>query len=180
MQGVERYKVRLLPHDERWRSEFEETKIRLRVLWKENVVDIQHFGSTSIQGVWAKPILDVAVVLKSFDELDAEAMTRAGYDDCGFQDPDHTRRLFVLRGDNEVSLHHIHCYEPDDADFKRCIGFRDYLNSHPKEAQEYSELKRKLAEKYPEDRFAYTDAKWGFVKSIYDALFLSDQAVSEK
>ena len=75
MQGVERYKVRLLPHDERWRSEFEETKIQLRVLWKENVVDIQHFGSTSIQGIWAKPILDVAVVPKSFDELDAEALS---------------------------------------------------------------------------------------------------------
>ena len=160
MQGVERYKVRLVPHDERWHDEFLTVRARIQALWNEAVVDIQHFGSTSIHGIWAKPILDIAVVVKSFDAMDTGAMKRAGYDDCGLQDPDRSRYLFVLRGEGGLSLHHIHCYLPDDADFKRCVGFRDYLNSHPEAAQAYSELKRKLAAAYPDDRFAYTDAKW--------------------
>ena len=170
MQGVERYKVRLLPHDEAWADEFVKTKEQIQNLWGENVIDIQHFGSTSVKGIWAKPILDVAVVLKSFANIDIEALTSIGYDFCGLQKPDNDRYLFVLRADNNFSLRHIHCYEPHNLDFEQCIGFRDYLNSHPEEACQYSELKKKLAEQFPDDRFAYTDAKWSFVKSIYDKL----------
>ena len=95
MQGVERYKVRLVPHDERWHDEFLTVRARIQALWNEAVVDIQHFGSTSIHGIWAKPILDIAVVVKSFDAMDAGAMKRAGYDDCGLQDPDRSRLSLI-------------------------------------------------------------------------------------
>ena len=101
MQGVERYKVRLLSHDERWHEEFLVVKAQILGMWKENVVDIQHFGSASIHGIWAKPILDVAVVVKSFDAMDTGALKRAGYDDCGLQNPDRSRYLFVLRGEGD-------------------------------------------------------------------------------
>ena len=168
MQGVERYKVRLLPHDERWHEEFLVAKARILRMWKENVVDIQHFGSTSIHGIWAKPILDVAVVVKSFDAMNTGALKRAGYDDCGLQDPDRSRYLFVLRGEGGLSLHHIHCYLPDDADFKRCVGFRDYLNSHPEAAQAYSELKRGLAARFLDGRVAYSNEKEMFIRSAYN------------
>lgn len=170
MQGVERYKVKLLPHDKTWDTEFVEAKTQIRELWHENIVDIQHFGSTAIHNIWAKPILDIAVVLKSFADMDIKAMTDIGYDYCGLQKPDNDRYLFVLRGDDERSLRHIHCYEGNNPDFMRCIGFRDYLNGHLKEAIEYSELKKKLAEQFPDDRCAYTEAKWNFIKSIYDKL----------
>jgi GrpB-like predicted nucleotidyltransferase (UPF0157 family) len=172
MQGVQRYKVRLLPHDEMWEKEFWETKAQIQRIWPDNIIDIQHFGSTAVKGILAKPILDVAVVLKSFSDMDVEAMCRAGYDYCGLQKPDNDRYLFVLRGEGEISLRHIHCYEPENQDFKRCIGLRDYLNTHPNEAFQYSELKHKLAEEFPEDRFAYTDGKWDFVQSIYRKLGL--------
>jgi GrpB-like predicted nucleotidyltransferase (UPF0157 family) len=170
MQGVERYKVRLLPHDNNWKVEFLEAKAQIENIWTENVLDIQHFGSTSIVGIYAKPILDVAVVLKSLGNMDIDAMTQAGYDYCGAQNPEKSRYLFVLRGENQISLRHLHCYEPGDEDFRLCVGFRDYLNSHPEDAQKYSELKLRLAEKYPDDRFAYTDEKLDFVQSIYAKL----------
>jgi len=170
LQGVKCYKVKLLPHDKMWDIEFIEAKKQIQELWCKNIVDIEHFGSTAIHNIWAKPILDIAVVLKSFADMDVKSMTDIGYDYCGLQKPDNDRHLFVLRSDSQLSLRHIHCYEPNNADFIRCIGFRDYLNSHPKEALEYSELKKKLAEQFPDDRFAYTDAKWDFVKSIYDKL----------
>jgi len=167
MQGVERYKVRLLPFDDNWFAEFLEVKTQIEGIWTENVIDIQHIGSTSIRNIFAKPILDVAVVLKSFKTMDVDAMKRVGYDYCGPQNPENSRFLFVLRDEDEISLHHLHCYEPDDENYLFCTRFRDYLNNHPDDAKKYSELKRKLAEQYPDDRLAYTDGKDDFIQSIY-------------
>lgn len=170
MQGVERYKVKLLPYDDMWEAEFLKVKEQIQKLWTGNILDIQHFGSTSIRGIYAKPILDVAVVLKSFAHMDVDAMKQAGYDYCGPQNQEKDRYLFVLRGENQISLQHLHCYEPGNEDFRLCIGFRDYLNSHPEDAAAYSELKQKLAKQFPDDRFAYTDNKLDFVQSIYAKL----------
>lgn len=172
MRGVDQYKVKLLPHDPLWAEEFNKTKALIQALWKDNVVEIQHFGSTAIRGIAAKPILDVAAVLKSFAGMDIEAMERAGYEYGGLREPDNDRHFFMLRGENGISLHHIHCYEPDNVDFKRCVGFRDYLNAHPEEAETYSELKAELARRYPEDRFAYSDGKIEFIQSVYRKLGL--------
>lgn len=170
MQGVERYKVEVLPHCEEWEKEYEDAKNELRDIFRDNIIDIQHVGSTSIKGIYAKPILDIAVVLKSFEDMNIELMKKTGYDYCGAQNEEKDRYLFVLRGEGQISLRHIHCYEPDNLDFYYVTHFRDYLNSHEEYAKEYSDLKRKLAKKYPNDRFAYTDEKEEFVKMIYEKI----------
>ena len=170
MQGVERYKVRLLPHCKEWKLEFEEAKEQLKDIFKDNVDDIQHVGSTSINGIYAKPILDIAVVLKSFENMNIEGMEKAGYDYCGAQNEEKDRYLFVLRGEGQISLRHIHCYEPNNLDFYYVIHFRDFLNQYEEYAKEYSNLKRYLSEKYPDDRFAYTEEKEGFVRMIYQQI----------
>ena len=167
MQGVERYKVRLLPHCDEWEKEYEDAKNELKDILGENAIDIQHVGSTSIKGIYAKPILDIAVVLKSFEDMNIEGMKDAGYSYCGAQNEEKDRYLFVLRGEGQISLRHIHCYEPNNLDFYYVILFRNYLNSHEEYAKEYSDLKRKLAKKYPDDRIAYTDEKEGFIRMIY-------------
>jgi GrpB-like predicted nucleotidyltransferase (UPF0157 family) len=170
MQGVERYKVRLLPHCEEWKMEFEEAKKQLKEIFGDKVDDIQHFGSTSINGIYAKPILDIAVVLKSFEDMNIDGMKKAGYDYCGAQNEEKDRYLFVLRGEGQISLRHIHCYEPNNYDFYYVTHFRDFLNQYEEYAKGYSNLKRYLAEKYPDDRFAYTDEKEGFVRMIYQKI----------
>lgn len=170
MEGVERYKVRLLPHNEEWNKEFIEVKKQIQEIWQNNAIDIQHFGSTSIHGIYAKPILDVAVVLRSFEDMDVDALVNLGYSFCGLQPPDNDRYPYVLRGENQISLRHIHCYEPNNNDFMKCIGFRDYLNIHPNDAKEYSNLKKKLAKRYADDRAAYADEKSGFIQMIYSKL----------
>ncbi|GLC30223.1 GrpB family protein [Clostridium omnivorum] len=170
MQGVERYKVRLLPHSDEWKEEFEEARKQLKEIFGDNIDDIQHVGSTSISGIYAKPILDIAVVLKSFENMNVDGMKIAGYDYCGAQNEEKDRYLFVLRGEGQISLRHIHCYEPNNLDFYYVTHFRDYLNSHEDYAKEYSDLKISLAEQYPEDRFAYTDKKEGFIRMIYQKI----------
>lgn len=170
MEGVERYKVRLMPHNPEWEEEFFKTKEELMECWSSNVVDIQHVGSTAIKSICAKPILDIAVQLKSISNLNIEALTRRGYDYCGPQHGNENYHLFVLRGKNEVSLRHIHCYDRSEKEFDLLVGFCKYLNEHPEEALQYENMKKMLMEKFPCDRIAYTAGKEKFIKEIYGRL----------
>lgn len=172
MEGVERNKVRLLPHNETWDTEYQQVKSQIEAAWSDNVTDIQHIGSTAIHGIPAKPILDIAVRLKSIQSMNLDVLIKLGYDYCGPQCDRNTYHLYVLRGEHQISLRHIHCYDINDNNFFRLVGFRDYLNAHPDVAQQYSELKEELASKYSEDRAAYTNGKEHFIQNIYALLDL--------
>lgn len=78
MEGVERYKVRLMPHNPEWVNEYEKVKDELLKLWKDNILNIQHVGSTAIKLICAKPILDVAVKLNSIKDMDIEVLQKYG------------------------------------------------------------------------------------------------------
>ena len=170
MEGVERYKVKLLPHNKEWRNEFLQVKNEIEAIWSNNILDIQHVGSTAIHNICAKPILDIAVRLKSIKEMDIDSMKGLGYDYCGPQHGSDTYHLYVLRGVNQVSLRHIHCYDSLDNEYFQLVGFRDYLNSHSDVAQKYAELKDILAAEYPDNRVAYTKGKHDFIQNIYSLL----------
>lgn len=172
MEGVERYKVRLLPHNEKWNDEYDQAKSQIEAVWSDNIIDIQHVGSTAIHDIPAKPILDIAVRLNSIQNMDINALKQLGYDYCGPRCDRSTYHLYVLRGANQISLRHIHSYDVNDHEFFQLIGFRDYLNSHPDVAKQYSELKKKLASLYSEDRIAYTKGKEDFIQNIYALLDL--------
>lgn len=170
MEGVEKHKVRLLPHNPEWEKEFIMVKEELIKCWGVNIIDVQHVGSTAIKSICAKPILDVAVRLKSIEEMNVKALTDLGYKYCGAQNEDKTYHLFILRGEKQISLHHIHCYDKNEYEFELLVGFRDYMNAHLDVALQYQELKVRLAEQNPDDRPSYTKAKEEFIKSIYDKI----------
>ena len=170
MEGVDRYGVRLLPHNPKWDEEFLAVAEEIKNCWGKNVIAIEHIGSTAIKLICAKPILDVAVKLKSIKKLDVNAMINLGYEYCGPRNEKGTRHLFVLRGDNEISLRHIHCYHKSENEFNLVVSFRDYLNSHPSDALKYQKLKTDLAKKMPNDRAAYTSAKDEFIRSVYEKI----------
>lgn len=170
MEGVARYCVRLLPHNPAWEEEYLRVKQELCSCWRDNILDIQHVGSTAIPSICAKPILDVAVKLVSIQNMNQVPLTALGYDDCGPQYGNEHYRLFVLRGEGQCSLRHIHCYDQQEAGFQQLVGFRDYLNGHLAAAKEYEGLKRRLAEQYPDDRAAYTKEKEAFIQMIYEKL----------
>lgn len=166
MEGVKRYCVRLLTHNEQWKEEFQKLKQSIQEQWADNVLDIQHVGSTAVPLICAKPILDVAVRLRSVRQLDPSFLEALGYDYCGIRHGNPLHHLFVLRGSGEISLQHIHCYDQTAPEFDQIIGFRDYLNAHPDAARQYEALKKDLAEKYPDNRPAYTKGKEDFIQNI--------------
>lgn len=163
--GLERGVVRLVAYTPEWAWLFELEKARLQAALGDKVLDIQHVGSTSIPGCTAKPILDIAIAVESFEAAFAcvPLIEQLGYEYGG----EHgiPRRHYFVRRDPR-STHHIHMLEQSSADYQAHLLFRDYLRTHPEAVAEYVALKQSLMEQFPADREAYTDGKAVFVQQI--------------
>jgi GrpB-like predicted nucleotidyltransferase (UPF0157 family) len=133
---------------------------------------IEHFGSTAIPGLAAKPIVDVLVEVGSLQETKARiapVLEAEGYD--YFWRATHGENgppfyaWFIKRNSAGVRTHHIHMVESDFEHWDTLL-FRDYLIDYPKTAKEYEALKLALARDYPNDRVAYTKGKTEFVVRV--------------
>src|SRR5918996_855966 len=155
-------KVEVVPHDPRWRDAFEAEAEQVAAALGENVVAVHHIGSTAIPNIYAKPIVDLLVVVRDIAEVDgrSSAMESLGYEVMGeYGIPG--RRYFRKDNQEGIRTHHIHAFEAGSAEAERHLAFRDYMTAHPSEAQRYSDLKRKLADEHTQDIEAYMDGKDG-------------------
>ena len=168
--------IYLADSDPRWPQLFEEERARLQAAIGEWAADIQHVGSTSIPGIAAKPIIDVAVHLRSL--VDAlyciTPLMELGYECLGeFGIPGRIyfrrRTDAPLRGQSHDGVgrtHQIHMYELTNEQYEKQIVFRDYLRSHQDARDAYEALKRELAARHARDVEAYALAKSEFVLDI--------------
>lgn len=164
---VDFFKVEVVLHDPNWRSAFETESKLIALALGENVVAIHHIGSTAIPQIHAKPIVDMLVEVKDLLKIDtySSEMEALGYQAMGeFGIPG--RRFFRKGNEAGIRTHHLHGFEVNSAQIERHLAFRNYMISHPEEAQQYSELKRELANKYHDNIQAYMDGKDGFIKEI--------------
>lgn len=160
-------KIYMVPHDPQWRLLFQREAEQITAALGSDIVAVHHIGSTAIPNIYAKPVIDLLLVVQDHSALDEkQAMIEAmGYAALGeFGIPG--RRYF--RRDNEFGdrTHQIHAFENGSPQITRHLAFRDYLINNPDAAQEYSDLKRELAAKYPDDIEAYMDGKDEFIQEI--------------
>lgn len=163
--GLRRGTVAVEPHNSEWEVAAQQTISKLHEILGNTAVDIQHIGSTSIKNICAKPIIDIAVGVRDFrDILELNAVL----EDNGFifRGQDVPDQYLYVCGDEDSRTHHIHTVIYDSEAWNNYINMRDYLNCHNDEAQAYSELKEKLAKKYPDDRNRYTELKSGLIAEI--------------
>lgn len=165
--GLEGGKVRLRDSDARWAGLFEAEKRRLERAIGPLVGGIEHFGSTAISGIKAKPILDILVGLPRFEDglLLVEPLAALGYDYVGTEmvPNDH---LFGL---GEVRRHLLHAVEHGGYHWNRNLRFRDRLRAEPELAAAYERLKVDLATRFADRRADYTAAKQAFIDKIADS-----------
>lgn len=157
-------KVRLTEYDGNWVRMFEEEARRLREVFGGEILRFEHFGSTSVPGLKAKPVIDMMCLVKDIGRIDAsnERMRGLGYDVAGdWGIPG--RRLFRKGGENRS--HHIHFYQFGHPQIERHLVFRDYLRNHPEEAERYGQLKETLAGRH-DDTSCYSKAKKAFVQEM--------------
>ena len=161
--------VVIVEYNPNWVLLFEQEATRIREVLDENLVTrIEHFGSTAVPGLAAKPIIDLLVGVRSLVEAKQVAVLQLetlGYA-YWFDNPD-PQRMFFVKGlpPNSPRTHHIHMIEPDSLLWERLL-FRDYLRKHPDEAARYAQLKRHLAQHLSANREAYTSGKTEYVKSV--------------
>ncbi len=165
--GLRRGAVALEPHRVEWEVSAREIIDTLKSTLKDDIIDAQHIGSTSIKNICAKPIVDIVVGVSSFDRIlkhNGTLMEKG----IIYRKQDHPEQHLYVCGnlENNMRTHHIHVVIWGQKAWNDYINMRDYLNSHEEEARAYSELKDKLVRQYPENRAAYTRGKNEFIEEI--------------
>ncbi len=159
--------LQVVPHDPHWPDAFESEAKIVATAFGENVVATHHIGSTSIPNIFSKPVIDMLIEVKEITNVDLRSseMEWLGYEVKGeFGIPG--RRYFRKDNAKGDRTHQIHVFKAGAAEAERHLAFRDYLKSHPIDAQKYSELKRSLAAKHPMNPAGYIDGKDPFIKEI--------------
>ena len=164
-----REEIFIVPYDLEWPALFREEAKHLRSKLPRLLVGrIEHFGSTAVPGLAAKPIIDMLVEVGSLDETQrviVPLLEAEGYDYFWRTDVSPAYAWFIKRDPEGKRTHHIHMVEPDSKLWDR-LFFRDYLRDFPDEAQRYSELKELLSQQYAKDRIGYTEGKTDYVVSV--------------
>lgn len=166
-------KVDVVTYDPLWPARFEEEKEHLLACLPSGLVErIEHFGSTAVPGLPAKPIIDMLVEVSDLDgtrKRIAPILEDQGYDyfwrSSWGDDAPPFYAWFIKRGKDGKRTHHIHMVEAHFEHWDRLL-FRDYLREHPEVAQEYATLKLTLSQAYRGDRVAYTQAKTDFIVRV--------------
>lgn len=167
MLGLKRGQVELCDHEVLWEVIAYRTIKELESIFEDTALDIQHVGSTAIKTIKAKPIIDIAVGVRSLEEL-PDCLTRLEktgiYKDAAQQLPDD---ILYVAGDfvNEVRTHHIHIVKFESTQWFDYINFRDYLNANLNVAKTYEDLKMALLIRLKGDRTAYTIGKEDFINN---------------
>ena len=132
----------------------------------DKAIAIEHIGSTSVEGLGAKPILDIMVGVYHLKEVDEfiEPLEKVGYEYVFHKE--FPNRRFFRKGQWRAGTHHLHFYKYESEEFRNNILFRNFLRTHPDELKRYHQLKKELAERYHFDRVAYTKAKEPFIQNV--------------
>lgn len=162
----ELFPIILKEHRWEYKRWYEEEEQQLTKLFADFPIQrINHIGSTSVEGLIAKPIVDILLEFPDgYDMEDASArLQKAGW--IVMNDDSESRTLDLNKGYTPEGfaekVYHLHVRAMGDWDE---LYFRDYLRKYPEVARQYEELKLGLKEKYEHNRDAYTDEKADFVQ----------------
>lgn len=163
--GLKRGTVKLVEYNPKWPTLYEVEAKQLIEVLGISPSNIQHVGSTSIPGLVAKPILDVAVLVDSLEVVDGwrKSLQAIGYQFKGIEKflPD---RRFFAKGPNSNRTVYLHIVNRKE--YYGLLKFRDTLRNSPKLVEEYSALKQKLAMTHADNRDKYTLSKNDFIQNV--------------
>lgn len=160
------FPIKLMPHRDCWEEWFEEERERLLAVFPAGSLRwLLHIGSTSVKGIWAKPIVDM--LAEAADGADLEGLAALAKE-AGYRE--------MSRGEGRISLNkgytpsgfeekvfHLHLRQRGDHDE---LYFRDYIRAHDGAAKEYERLKLELWKPFEHDRDGYTEGKGDMIREM--------------
>jgi GrpB-like predicted nucleotidyltransferase (UPF0157 family) len=146
--------VTVQSYDGSWPRHYQEHAALIRNAIGEDVVAVEHIGSTAVRGMTAKPIVDimVGVVDAGASERVAAMFIKLGYEDCGGASG---RRYLRLR---QGQAFNVQIIEYESEMWRANIVLRDYLRSNADAARRYGEAKRAAVRRAP-TLLAYSELK---------------------
>ena len=161
-------KVNVLPYDENWKSDFEKIKREIECAIGNLIVCIEHVGSTSVEGLSAKPCIDIDIIIKDYSVFDSvvKKLETIGYiheGNLGIPD----REAFKYSNKPHLQKHHLYVCPQYSEELRRHITFRDFLRTSPESVKKYSSIKKAAAKLFPDDIDKYMQYKSPCIEELY-------------
>ena len=158
----------VMPYDERWAQDFEAIASEIRDSLGELALAIEHVGSTSVQGLSAKPCIDLDVIIEDYSVFDAvvrglEAIGYTHEGDLGIRD----RAAFKYANKPHLLKHHLYVCPKWSAELHRHLTFRDFLRENAEAARRYGAVKEEAARLFPNDIDQYIAYKSPCIEELY-------------
>ncbi len=157
--------VHLTDYDPQWPIFFNDEKRRLERIFGKNIIAIEHFGSTAIPGLKAKPIIDILIGLPSLSLSDKyiQELTKLGY--TGFGEAGVPGRLYFIKRSPLIS-YNLAITNYNSNIWKDNIILRDYLKTHPEDANQYAQFKENVISSGVGTLLEYSKLKHDFVQTL--------------
>ena len=166
-----REEVAIVAYDPSWPTKFALEVEFLETRLPHGIVRrYQHFGSTAVPGLAAKPVIDLLIEVCDLGDVREQivpVLVTSGYDYFWRTDVDTPYAYFIKRDGGGTRTHHLHMVEATSPMWERLL-FRDDLRINRDEAERYAALKRRLAMEHPNDRIAYTHGKTAYITAVMD------------
>ena len=161
--------VKVLPYNKSWKLAFEEISREIENALGELIIGIEHVGSTSVEGLSAKPCIDLDVVVKDYSVFDTvvRKLEGIGYiheGNLGIAD----REAFMYSNKPHLMQHHLYVCPQYSEELHRHITFRDFLRSNPEAAKKYGTVKEEAARLFPDNIDKYIEYKSPCIQELYE------------
>lgn len=157
------FPIFLTEHNDCWEVQYREEEKRIRSFLQFDGVEISHIGSTALETIWAKPIVDILLEIPqsiSMENVKDDLVCNGYLCMCEEENRKDFNKGYTQEGFAD-KVFHLHLRYLGDNDE---LYFRDYLNDNPAIAKQYKELKLTLWKQYAHNRDAYTNAKGDFIE----------------
>ena len=161
-------KVSVVPYTPSWRDDFERIREEIVGAIGDLIIGVEHVGSTSVEGLCAKPCIDIDVVIANYSVFEAVRLRLLdiGYiheGDLGIRD----REAFAYSDKPLLARHHLYVCPKDSRELHRHVTFRDFLRANPDAARKYGRVKEEAATLFPNDIDKYIEHKTPCIEELY-------------
>lgn len=169
--GLKVGEVKLVKHNPRWHQMFTQELEELWDYFGDYAIRISHIGSTAIDGLEAKPIIDIVVALKDLDDFNYVSYKFTSNPEYSIKEDFDNDEILIRKGGERNRKFYIHVMDIDTKRYRDVIFFRDTLLHDEKIRNDYRDLKHILAKKYPHNRKQYTAHKADFIETTLNMIW---------
>lgn len=165
--------VEVLPYDKKWRIEFEKIKNIIVLSLADIIIDVEHVGSTSVEGLASNPVIDIDIVIPTYDcfNILLKKLKKLGYT---YEENKSNKdmKIFTYVGNTNLMDHNLFICSRKSKELKRHLAFKAYLKENKDSLNKYNNIKLEAANLYPNNIETYIKLKSEYVKEIYKKLNL--------